>query len=60
MKKSLHRRKITHGIWLSYQKKKRRLVELPKEKKAAQNKWIVQVTIKVDGSLDRFKTRLVA
>lgn len=36
------------------------LVSPPKGKKIIQNRWVLQVKIKTDGTLDRFKARLLA
>jgi len=36
------------------------LVDLPRDSKAIGNKWILKIKHKVDGSIKRYKTRLVA
>ena len=35
------------------------LVDLPQGRKAIQNKWVLKIKHKVDGSIERYKTRLV-
>lgn len=34
--------------------------DLPKERKAISNKWVLQIRQKVNGSIDKFKVRFVA
>ena len=36
------------------------LVDLPLERKAIGNKWVLKIKRKADGKIERYKTRLVA
>ena len=36
------------------------LVDLPSVRKAIGNKWVLKIKPKADGSIERYKTRLVA
>ena len=35
------------------------LVDLPSERRSIRNKWILKIKRKVDGSIERYKARLV-
>ena len=36
------------------------LVDLPPQRKSIRNKWVFKIKRRTDGSIDKFKTRLVA
>ena len=57
----MNKPKIRNNEWLQWMRNKTwELVELPKDKVPIGSKWLFKSKLKVDGSIDKFKERLVA